>query len=116
PADPSHRARRRGALPAGRRDRPGGGQAGDRQVPEGGPIQMTAAPTPSPTPSMELSYAPHEKSRNRSLVVLAAGLASTVVALVGVMLISHYGDENVMGWYANYVIPAGAVLVGLVAS
>jgi len=32
------------------------------------------------------------------------------------MLISHYGDENVMGWYANYVIPAGAVLVGLVAS
>jgi hypothetical protein len=72
---------------------------------------MTASPAP-----MELAYAPHEKPRSRALVVLVAGLASTILALVGVLLLSHYADENIMGWYANYIIPAGAVLVGLVAS
>jgi hypothetical protein len=49
-------------------------------------------------------------------LVIAAGLASTAAALAGVWAIQRFGDENVMGWYANYVIPAGAILVGLVAS
>jgi hypothetical protein len=49
-------------------------------------------------------------------LVLVAGLASTALALVGVWALSRFAGENVMGWYANYVIPAGAILVGLVAS
>ena len=53
---------------------------------------------------------------NASILVLLAGLASTAVALASVWAISTYGDENVMGWYADYVLPAGAVLVGGLAS
>jgi hypothetical protein len=49
-------------------------------------------------------------------LVLVAGLASTALALGGVWAVSRFGGENVMGWYADYVLPAGAVLVGLVAS
>jgi hypothetical protein len=48
--------------------------------------------------------------------VIAAGLATTAVALYGVhWLNTHTDDFNVMGWYVNYVIPLGALLVGLVA-
>lgn len=53
---------------------------------------------------------------NASLLVLLAGLASTAAALAAVWAISKYADENVMGWYANYVLPVGAILVGAVAS
>lgn len=53
---------------------------------------------------------------NPAPLVIAGGLASTAAALAGVWAIQRFGDENVMGWYANYVIPAGAILVGLVAS
>lgn len=49
-------------------------------------------------------------------LVLVAGLISTALALLGVWALSRFAGENVMGWYANYVIPTGAVLVGLVAS
>jgi hypothetical protein len=49
-------------------------------------------------------------------LVLAAGLASTVVSLGGVWALSRYTDQNVMGWYADYVLPVGPILVGLVAS
>jgi hypothetical protein len=48
--------------------------------------------------------------------VLIAGAASTALALAGVWALAHYADENVMGWYADYVLPVGAILVGLVAS
>ena len=48
--------------------------------------------------------------------VLIAGAASTALALAGVWAIAHYADENVMSWYADYVLPVGAILVGLVAS
>jgi hypothetical protein len=38
-------------------------------------------------------------------------------ALVGVYLLAtNTKDFNIMGWYANYVLPIGALLVGLVAS
>jgi hypothetical protein len=46
---------------------------------------------------------------------LLGGAATTAVALSGVYLLNQAG-ENLMGLYADYIIPAGAVLVGLVAS
>ena len=53
---------------------------------------------------------------NSAPLVLAAGLLSTGLALAGVWALSRFAGENVMGWYADYVLPAGAVLVGLLAS
>ena len=52
---------------------------------------------------------------HRSEVVTAAGAATTLLALAAVFALAHSG-ENVMGWYANYVIPVGALLVGAVAA
>lgn len=49
-------------------------------------------------------------------LVLVAGLATTLLALAAVWALSAFAGENVMGWYASYVIPAGAILVGAVAS
>jgi len=62
--------------------------------------------------------APHVRvaAASPAPLVLAAGLISTALALAGVWALSRFAGENVMGWYANYVIPAGAILVGLVAS
>ncbi len=47
--------------------------------------------------------------------VILSGLATTALALAGVWFAGQH-EVNVMGWYANYVIPAGALLVGLAAS
>jgi hypothetical protein len=52
---------------------------------------------------------------HRAQIVTAAGAATTLAALAGVFALAHRG-ENVMGWYANYVIPAGALLVGGLAA
>lgn len=52
---------------------------------------------------------------HRSEIVTAAGAATTLIALAVVFALAHDG-ENVMGWYANYVIPAGALLVGFGAA
>jgi hypothetical protein len=35
-----------------------------------------------------------------------------LAALAGVFALGHHGT-NIMGWYANYIIPAGALLVGM---
>lgn len=45
------------------------------------------------------------------LLVLSAGLATTVLTLGIVYLLG----AQVMGWYVNYIIPAGAIFVGLCA-
>ena len=51
------------------------------------------------------------------MFVLFAGLATTALALFGVYAVNAASDEFfIMGWYAAYVIPIGAMLVGLVAS
>lgn len=65
---------------------------------------------------MELQYAPQAKSPTRVVPVILAGVASTALALVGVYLLDARADFNIMGWHFNYVIPAGAIIVGLVAS
>jgi hypothetical protein len=52
---------------------------------------------------------------HRSEIVTAAGAATTLLALAAVFALAHDGT-NVMGWYANYVIPAGALLVGAIAA
>jgi len=68
------------------------------------------APRPTAQPGAQVA------AGNASPLVLLAGLASTAVALAAVWAISRYGGENVMGWYGNYVLPIGAILVGIVAS
>jgi hypothetical protein len=51
------------------------------------------------------------KVDHRSEIVTAAGAVTTLIALAIVFALAHDGTY-VMGWYANYVIPAGAILVG----
>jgi hypothetical protein len=54
--------------------------------------------------------------RRAALVVLLAGVVTTALALLGVWwLDNNTTDLHVMGWYGDYVIPAGALLVGLAA-
>jgi hypothetical protein len=49
-------------------------------------------------------------------IVLLAGAITTVLALLGVWwLDNNTTDFHVMGWYADYVLPIGAMLVGLAA-
>jgi hypothetical protein len=50
------------------------------------------------------------------LLVLGAGVATTALALFSVWwLDNNTTDFHVMGWYGDYVIPAGALLVGMLA-
>ena len=54
--------------------------------------------------------------RRGPLLVLMAGIITTVLALLDVWwLDTNTQDVNIMGWYGDYVIPAGAMLVGFVA-
>jgi hypothetical protein len=63
------------------------------------------------------SYPPIAPGRDASVTVLLSGLATTALALVGVYLLSTNTDDfNIMGWYANYVLPIGALIVGFVAA
>ncbi len=55
------------------------------------------------------------KSDFRTQIVFAAGSGTTLLALAGVAAAAHAG-ENILGWYANYIIPVGAILVGMVAA
>jgi hypothetical protein len=50
------------------------------------------------------------------MTVLVAGLVTTGLSLFGVYLLNFGASVNIMGWYANYVLPVGALLVGLAAS
>jgi hypothetical protein len=49
------------------------------------------------------------------LPVLVAGAVTTALSLAGELALRSTGT-NVMGWYVDYVIPVGALLVGLCAS
>lgn len=70
--------------------------------------QPASAPAPAPQPI-------DPSSDHRGRIVVLAGSATTLLALAGVFALARHG-ENIMGWYANYVIPAGALLVGMVAA
>jgi hypothetical protein len=49
--------------------------------------------------------------------VLISGLITTALALAGVFLLARSSaDINIMGWYADYVLPVGALIVGVVAA
>jgi len=46
--------------------------------------------------------------------IIIAGLATTALTLLGVFLLSNADkDFEIMGWYALFIIPAGAILVGI---
>jgi hypothetical protein len=66
---------------------------------------------------MDSMARPIEPAQDRRMVVILGGLATTALALLAVWALDHFTDDvHVMGWYANYVLPVGALLVGLVAS
>lgn len=67
-----------------------------------------ANPTSAPVgPREEQSY----------LLVLISGLATTALALLGVYVLDTKAEDfHIMGLYANYVLPIGAIIVGVVAS
>jgi len=51
------------------------------------------------------------------LTVLLSGLFTTALTLAGVYWLGRNTDDfYIMGWYANYVIPAGAMIVGIAAA
>jgi hypothetical protein len=50
-------------------------------------------------------------------VVLGAGLATTALVLFGVHVLNQVTDDfQIMGFYVEYVIPLGALIVGLLAA
>jgi uncharacterized membrane protein len=50
-------------------------------------------------------------------LVLLSGLITTSLTLAGVFLWGRSGaDFNIMGWYADCVLPVGAIMVGLAAA
>jgi hypothetical protein len=73
---------------------------------------MNTTPETNPTSA---PAGPHEEQSN--FLVLVSGLATTALALLGVYLLdARTEDFHIMGWYANYILPIGAVIVGVVAS
>lgn len=55
-------------------------------------------------------------SRTPYLFVLPFGILTSVLTLAGVSWLNKNAtDFHIMGWYANFVIPAGALIVGLAA-
>lgn len=66
---------------------------------------------------MEASAPPLVPSGNRTAIpVIVAGLITTGLALFGVWAANQASDTfNIMSWYGYYIIPIGAILVGLVA-
>jgi len=61
---------------------------------------------------MNQQEAPHAVSAVRYRLVLVCGLATTAAVLLVIYLLGTVGCHP-MGWYANYVLPVGAILVGL---
>ncbi len=59
---------------------------------------------------------PRPAGRRLPVLVLACGLLTTALTLFAIYWLGANARTNVMGWYANYVIPAGAILVGLAAA
>jgi hypothetical protein len=70
---------------------------------------------------MDFESAPIEENLTRRqkpyFAVLICGLATTAATLAGVYWLGkHTDDFHIMGWYANYVLPVGAIIVGVAAA
>ncbi len=52
---------------------------------------------------------------HRAQIVLAAGAVTTLIAFAIVFALAKSGT-NVMGWYVNWILPAGAIFVGVIAA
>ncbi len=55
---------------------------------------------------------PSKSLRQPGLIVYLCGLGTSALALWLVQIMNDNG-ENIMGWYANGIIPAGALIVGI---
>jgi hypothetical protein len=74
--------------------------------------------SPQPPPAFDgllLSYAPPARRSMRRLLVFPFGLLTTAIALIGVYVFSRWQHSYAMGWHYLYVIPYGALIVGVVA-
>ena len=56
-----------------------------------------------------------QEDRSYSMVILS-GLVTTVITLGAIHFLSRNTDFNIMGWYANYVLPIGAFIVGVASA
>lgn len=57
------------------------------------------------------------KEEKSASFVLICGIVTTALTLLGVYLLDvNAEDFHIMGWYANYVLPVGAIIVGLAAA
>ncbi len=74
---------------------------------------MTMDPAPAPH-AIEPPPSPAPSGRGR-LFVVQTGLATTALALYGVYYLSHHAEFNPMGFYVKFIIPLGAIGVGLIA-
>jgi len=71
---------------------------------------------PSPGLSVTDSASAAPTRRVGGALVLLAGVITTALALLGVWwLDNNTKDFHIMGWYGDYVIPAGAMIVGFAA-
>jgi hypothetical protein len=78
---------------------------------------------PQPPPTVQpvianLRYAPHKRDDRRWLVVIAAGLGTTALAL-GISWFMEWqtkGEFTIMGLYGYGILPLGAFLVGIFAA
>jgi hypothetical protein len=69
------------------------------------------------TPESNPSSAPVGPQEERSYsLVLISGLVTTVLTLLGIYVLDARTDFHIMGLYANYILPVGAILVGVAAS
>jgi hypothetical protein len=69
---------------------------------------------------MDFDSAPVEEQPSRwgnpYFIVLMSGFLTSLLTLAGVYWLGkNANDFHIMGWYANYVIPAGAMIVGIAA-
>lgn len=85
------------------------------------PNAASPAPTPAPAPAPPVASPdaiPVYRSPLRVPIVVASGLLTTAVALGIGSFLDHVSDGkfHIMGWFANGIIPAGAILIGIAAA
>ena len=75
-----------------------------------------AVPPPSPVATIQLDLAPVAKSTNRRPIVIACGLFTTALALLGVFALEKYAEFDLMLFFVRLILPAGAMIAGAVAA